>query len=125
LLLVLLGLLACVQVIGSTGGFVYILDEEGNDIKTLKPHTRAVTAIFVDSSGQTMISCSEDRSVAVIDLTNPNEQENVMHFNEAVTAVCFAGTQDSKNESSFALGSCFVSWPVEPCRHHCVADYPV
>ena len=54
--------------LGTSGGFVHILDLAGNEIRRFTPHSAAVADICIDSTGEFVGSCSQDGTVVVSSL---------------------------------------------------------
>ncbi|XP_064456736.1 vacuolar protein sorting-associated protein 41 homolog isoform X2 [Ornithodoros turicata] len=53
--------------LGMHSGVIYILDHQGNNSRNdqLKPHTKSLTQISIDNSGEYLASCSNDGKVIV------------------------------------------------------------
>ena len=79
-------------VIGTSNGFICVVDFAGEELQHSKPHTRRVTGISIDLMGFCLCSCSEDGSVAVIALVPRNKWEK-QNKSESACFICFTSNR--------------------------------
>eukprot|EP00965_Chrysotila_dentata_P220190 6191622-Pleurochrysis_carterae.AAC.7 len=91
-----------VLVLGTTAGAVHILDLHGNELRRLQPHSAAISALCVDTSGEFVGSSSHDGTVAVSSLQGGGEGCSTHWYHRPVLAIAL--DPDYATSRTFATG---------------------
>lgn len=65
--------------LGTKNGVIYILNEKGESVKTIRAHTSKVNCLDVDSKGDYLVSGGDDGKVVIIPLKGGADQTQLTH----------------------------------------------
>ncbi|GAB5371679.1 hypothetical protein AAMO2058_001600500 [Amorphochlora amoebiformis] len=81
-------------VVGTEGGFIHLLDLNGNESIKLSPHAQRINCLSLEQSGDYVASCSDDGRVVVTNLFS--RQAKTVKFNEKMSCVSLSPMYASK-----------------------------
>lgn len=61
--------------LGTKNGMIYVLNEKGESLKTIRAHTSKVNCLDVDSKGDYLVSGSDDGKVVIIPLKGGDQTQ--------------------------------------------------
>jgi len=84
------------------GGWIYILDLQGNEVRRFASHTAVVNALAFDRAGDAVASCSDDGTVVINGLSTPECAS--FTYQRPVRALALDPKFERKGNRQFASG---------------------